>query len=598
MQFTNTFTKLFLVLIVGLCSQTLAFTYDRLDKTNAMLLVVDHQEGLFQMARDQVPSAYKSSILAHAALAKVFSLPTILTTSADTGPNGPLPEEIVAMHPNSTFIHRQGEVNAWDNAEFQDAVKGTGKKQVVLAGITTDVCTSFLALSLVEAGFSVFANADASGTFNVRTADDANDRMRAAGVQILSTFAVACELMRDWRATPGQVELLPFFDTYLPEYGFLTRAHDAAVLNGTVSAFHGQHKRILLTILKIRQDNEQMWFDLRSARRWVYELGGSVVGAPIKHILDAFSAVPTNNAFSVRLAKFGFNFYTMFAPDLLHEFELGVWKATFIHLLRILCAIGSDVIQTLNKRFRQVSTFGRDTIRWFSSNTSAMKKLAARDWEDILQCAIPVFEGLLSPECDAIVQDLLFVLASWHVYAKLRIHTDTTLAYFETSTAMLGQVLRRFKNMAKKNGKSTTGTSTGTGNAKTSVRRKKFNMATYKLHSRGDYLMYVQFFGTSDNYSTQVANIVEMRQFRIFCQGLKIISLRDFFIWNTAISNNRMYRHKVLRINYTTYDVRRAQDSLNPRTHSDIMMLAHEDNDNGRSQYWYAHIVRLFHVWA
>ncbi|THH32734.1 hypothetical protein EUX98_g1442 [Antrodiella citrinella] len=193
MQFTNTSTKLFLVLIVGLCSQPLAFTYDRLDKTNTMLLVVDHQEGLFQMARDQVPSAYKSSILAHAALVKVFSLPTILTTSADTGPNGPLPEEIVAMHPNSMFIHRQGEANTWDNAEFQAVVKGTGKKQVILSGITTDICTSFLAPSLVEAGFSVFANADASGTFNVRTADDsdANDRMRAAGVQILSTFAVA-----------------------------------------------------------------------------------------------------------------------------------------------------------------------------------------------------------------------------------------------------------------------------------------------------------------------------------------------------------------------------------------------------------------------
>ena len=82
--------------------------------------------------------------------------------------------------------------------------------------------------------------------------------MRAAGVQILSMFAVACELMRDWRNTPGQVELLPFFDTYvtvhsslvaaplmsiltryLPEYGFLTRAHDAAVLNGTLSAYSG-----------------------------------------------------------------------------------------------------------------------------------------------------------------------------------------------------------------------------------------------------------------------------------------------------------------------------------------------------------------------
>ena len=76
--------------------------------------------------------------------------------------------------------------------------------------------------------------------------------MRAAGVQVLSMFAIACELMRDWRSTPGAPELLPFFDKsvigyssitaayilssrYLPQYGFLTRAHDAAVRNGTLS---------------------------------------------------------------------------------------------------------------------------------------------------------------------------------------------------------------------------------------------------------------------------------------------------------------------------------------------------------------------------
>lgn len=75
------------------------------------------------------------------------------------------------------------------------------------------MCTTFLALSLVEAGYSVFANSDASGTFDVKTASEANDRMREAGVQVLSMFAVACELMRDWRNTPGTKELMPFFET-------------------------------------------------------------------------------------------------------------------------------------------------------------------------------------------------------------------------------------------------------------------------------------------------------------------------------------------------------------------------------------------------
>ncbi len=91
------------------------------------------------------------------------------------------------------------------------------------------------------------------------------------------------------------------------------------------------------------------------------------------------------SAFSVRLSEHGFNFYEMFAPDLMHEFELGVWKATLTHLLRILHSAGNDKIQSLNWRFRETPTFGRGTIRKFHNNVSGMKKLAARDFEDILQ---------------------------------------------------------------------------------------------------------------------------------------------------------------------------------------------------------------------
>jgi hypothetical protein len=106
-------------------------------------------------------------------------------------------------------------------------VKATGKKQVIMAGIVTDVspfdssiplllnklllqvCTTFLALSLVQEGYTVFANADASGTFNAQVAANANDRMRAAGVNVLSQFAISTDLMRDWRNTPGKCRIEP-----------------------------------------------------------------------------------------------------------------------------------------------------------------------------------------------------------------------------------------------------------------------------------------------------------------------------------------------------------------------------------------------------
>ena len=136
------------------------------------------------------------------------------------------------MHPDAPYIKRNGEVNAWDNEDFRNAVKATGKTQIIIAGITTDVshhqlflsffntrcsrdaqvCTAFLALSLIEEGYTVYANADASGALSERIASDANDRMRIAGVHVLSSFAVVCDLMRDWRNTPGSLELLPYFD--------------------------------------------------------------------------------------------------------------------------------------------------------------------------------------------------------------------------------------------------------------------------------------------------------------------------------------------------------------------------------------------------
>jgi len=116
------------------------YTFTRLNKSDAALLVVDHQIGLSELVRDYSPVEFRNNILAHSALANLFNLPTVLTTSADTGPNGALPKEIIDMHPNAPFIHRQGEVDAWDNPDFRAAVQATGKHQIILAGIVTEVC--------------------------------------------------------------------------------------------------------------------------------------------------------------------------------------------------------------------------------------------------------------------------------------------------------------------------------------------------------------------------------------------------------------------------------------------------------------------------
>ncbi|PHI28740.1 isochorismate family cysteine hydrolase YcaC [Budvicia aquatica] len=177
----------------------MSFTYNRLNKDDVAVLFVDHQAGLLSLVRDFTPDEFKNNVLALADIAKFFNLPTILTTSFENGPNGPLVPELKAMFPDAPYFARPGQINAWDNADFVKAVKATGKKQLLIAGVVTEVCVAFPALSALEEGFEVFVVTDASGTFNPITRDAAWDRMSQAGAQLMSWFGVGCELHRDWR---------------------------------------------------------------------------------------------------------------------------------------------------------------------------------------------------------------------------------------------------------------------------------------------------------------------------------------------------------------------------------------------------------------
>ena len=106
------------------------FKYNRLDKNDAAVLLVDHQSGLTNLVQDFSPDDFKNNVLALADCAKYFKLPTILTTSFEDGPNGPLVPELKALFPDAPYIARPGNINAWDNEDFVKAVKATGKKQL------------------------------------------------------------------------------------------------------------------------------------------------------------------------------------------------------------------------------------------------------------------------------------------------------------------------------------------------------------------------------------------------------------------------------------------------------------------------------------
>ena len=204
--------------------------YSRIDKDKAALLLIDHQAGLLSLVHDYSATEFRNNVKALAAVGKFFNLPTVLTTSFQEGPNGPILPELTETFPDAPLIARPGQINAWDNEDFVKAVKDTGKTQLIIAGVVTDVCVVFPALSAIEAGFEVFVVTDASGTFNESVRHAAWARMSAAGVQLMNWFAVTCELHRDWR---NDIEGLGGLLTgYISEYKDLMTSYAANTKQG------------------------------------------------------------------------------------------------------------------------------------------------------------------------------------------------------------------------------------------------------------------------------------------------------------------------------------------------------------------------------
>ncbi len=198
---------------------------NRITPDNAVLLLVDHQAGLMQLVKDYGEQDFKNNVMALADIGVLFKLPTILTTSFESGPNGPILPEIKEKFPKAPFIQRPGQINAWDNEEFVQAIKKTGRKKLIIAGIVTEVCVAFPTLSALEEGYEVYVVVDASGTFNQSVRDAALTRMASAGAILTSWFALASELQKDWRNdAAGLAKLL---SDHLVSYNCLIQSHNA-----------------------------------------------------------------------------------------------------------------------------------------------------------------------------------------------------------------------------------------------------------------------------------------------------------------------------------------------------------------------------------
>jgi nicotinamidase-related amidase len=199
--------------------------YDKPTPQNSIMLFIDHQVGLMASVRDfQHASGYKSNVVSLAKMAKALEIPVLLTSSNAQWQNGDILSDLKDLFPQQSIIRRTGIINAYEDPTFRKAleeiVAKTGRRHIIISGVTLGTCVAFPTLSLLNDGYTVHPVVDASGAWSKYEADAAMQRMTAAGAQLNSVFALGAELQADWKRPSGMKMLDPFING-LPEYGWV-----------------------------------------------------------------------------------------------------------------------------------------------------------------------------------------------------------------------------------------------------------------------------------------------------------------------------------------------------------------------------------------
>ncbi|MCK3656927.1 hydrolase [Pasteurellaceae bacterium Macca] len=196
----------------------------RIDPENAVMLLIDHQSGLFNTVRDIPLLELRANATTLAKVATLAKMPVITTASVPQGPNGPLIPEIHKYAPHAQYVARTGQINSWDNPDFVAAVKATGKKQLIIAGTITSVCMAFPAISAIAEGYQVFVVIDASGTYSKMAQEITLARVVQAGAVPMDTAAVCSEIQGTWNRPDAQ-EWADAYSAVFPEYQLLIESY-------------------------------------------------------------------------------------------------------------------------------------------------------------------------------------------------------------------------------------------------------------------------------------------------------------------------------------------------------------------------------------
>lgn len=184
-------------------------SFNRFTANDTAILLIDHQVGTMGWVKSISFEEMKRNAVMLAETARILKIPTVLTSSMEEYAQGPLVSELQTSLPQAfeQRVKRLGIVNAMDDANFAAAVKATGRKKLIVAGVTNDVCTVYPVLTLIDMGYEVQVVADAGGS-PTKLADEVSlRRMERHGATITTTNQLIAELAGTW-ATPEGGELV------------------------------------------------------------------------------------------------------------------------------------------------------------------------------------------------------------------------------------------------------------------------------------------------------------------------------------------------------------------------------------------------------
>jgi nicotinamidase-related amidase len=198
-----------------------------LDPNDAVVLLLDHQTGLFQTVKDVPVRELRANTVALAKIAELAKMPIIYTASEPDGTNGPIMDELKAAAPSAQYVGRKGEVSAWDNADFVRAVEATGRNTLIMAGVWTSVCVAFPALQSKADGYKVYAVMDASGDISDIAVEATMARMAQNGIVPVTTNTILSESHRTWNR-PDAAQWGALYAELVPNYRAVAESYRRA----------------------------------------------------------------------------------------------------------------------------------------------------------------------------------------------------------------------------------------------------------------------------------------------------------------------------------------------------------------------------------